>query len=75
MPTLSADTVREAALQLTLQERAQLAADLLDSLPPPQLPTEEEVADILARRIEEIDSGKVTMIPWEEVRQGLHRET
>ena len=61
------------ALELPPEARAALATSLFESL-------DEELADKgveaawseeVKRRIEEIDSGKVQMIPYEEVRRRL----
>ena len=61
------------ALALPPEARAALAGSLLESLD--EEPAEEgvEVAwdEEVKRRIEEIDSGKVQMIPHEEVRRRL----
>ena len=70
----SRDDLYKAALELDDSERAALVGMLLDSLD-----TEEEagveaawIAEI-ERRVEELDSGAVKSIPWEEVRARLHR--
>lgn len=70
----SRDDLYKAALELDESERAALVGMLLDSLD-----TEEEagveaawIAEI-ERRVEELDSGVVESIPWEEVRARLHR--
>lgn len=70
MTTLTTDAVIQAALQLSEADRAKVAAELLESLPMPPIYTDEPIDELLARRIAEIDSGRVTMIPWEEVRYG-----
>ena len=61
------------ALALPPEARAALAGSLLESLD--NEPAEEGVEaawnDEIKRRIEEIDSGKVQMIPYEEVRRRL----
>jgi putative addiction module component (TIGR02574 family) len=75
MAVPTAESVLEAALQLSQAERAKVAADLLESLPPPPVYTDESIDGLLARRIAEIDSGRVTMIPWEEVRKELRHES
>jgi putative addiction module component (TIGR02574 family) len=75
MAVPTAESVLEAAMQLSQAERAKVAADLLESLPPPPIHIDERIDELLARRIAEIDSGQVTMIPWEEVRKELRRES
>ncbi len=61
------------ALALPPKARAALAESLLESLD--DQPAEEGVeaawSEEIKRRIEEIDSGKVQMIPYEEVRRRL----
>ncbi len=61
------------ALALPPNARAALAESLLESLD--DQPAEEGVeaawSEEIKRRIEEIDSGKVQMIPYEEVRRRL----
>lgn len=57
------------ALKLSMQERAEIIARLLDSL-------EDEDADSawtaeLERRARELETGEVEGIPWEEVRKAL----
>jgi putative addiction module component (TIGR02574 family) len=61
------------ALALPPEARAALAGSLLESLD--EEPADEGVEaawnEEIKRRIEEIDSGKVQMIPYEEVRRRL----
>jgi putative addiction module component (TIGR02574 family) len=61
------------ALALPPEARAALADSLLESLD--EEPVDEGVeaawSEEIKRRIEEIDSGKVQMIPYEEVRRRL----
>jgi len=61
------------ALALPPEARAALAGSLLESLEehPAEEGVEEAWAEEIKRRIEEIDSGKVQMIPFEEVRRRL----
>ncbi len=58
------------ALQLPEQERADLAAELLDSLDPA---TDDDVekawAAEIKRRLDEIDNGQATTISWQEARK------
>lgn len=67
-PRLS-DLLKQA-LTLSLDERAALASSLLDSI---EL-TKESVQELwdkeVARRIEDLSSGKAVTVPWEQ----LHRE-
>ncbi len=62
------------ALALTPEERAELAGSLLESLDPSdEDPKAVEAAwdDEIARRIEDLDSGKVKTVSWEEVQARL----
>lgn len=63
------EEVLHTALKLPDDERARLAALLLESLEAPfDNPREAEEAwrQEVERRVEELDSGKVKAIPWEE---------
>jgi putative addiction module component (TIGR02574 family) len=64
---LHADNVFETALNLPPGERAQLAATLLQSLDSVDSKYDAAWAAEIERRIHEIDSGQVTLIPWEQV--------
>lgn len=58
------------ALALPAEARAALAGSLLDSLDDSvDVSAEEEWNDEIARRIEELDSGKVRPVPWAEARR------
>jgi putative addiction module component (TIGR02574 family) len=61
------------ALALPPEARAALAGSLLESLDDEPADEGVEAAwnEEIKRRIEEIDSGKVQMIPYEEVRRRL----
>lgn len=60
------------ALELPPEARAALASSLLDSLDETVDPSvEEEWNKEIARRIEELDSGKVKPIPWAEARRQI----
>jgi putative addiction module component (TIGR02574 family) len=71
----SVNEILEEALMLPAEARAAIAGSLLDSLDD----VVDEQAEALwsaeiERRIAEIDSGQVQLIPWCEVRDGLFRE-
>jgi putative addiction module component (TIGR02574 family) len=57
------------ALTLTAKERAELASSLIESLDPV---TGEDVEAAwqaeIAHRLDDLRSGKVTTVPWEQVR-------
>jgi len=58
------------ALDLPAEARAALAGSLLDSLDDTvDVSAEEEWTQEIARRIAELDSGKVKPVPWAEARR------
>jgi putative addiction module component (TIGR02574 family) len=61
------------ALELPPEARAALATSLFESLDeePADKGVEAAWSEEVKRRIEEIDSGKIQMIPYEEVRRRL----
>lgn len=59
----------QKALSLSEQERADLACSLIDSLDAvADQDAENAWNEEIARRIEQLDSGKVKTVPWEELR-------
>lgn len=72
--TFDAKKLLDEVLSLDRSDRATLAARLINSL---DLEAESSVESAwaceLERRVEELDSGAVATIPWEEVRERLHR--
>lgn len=66
--------VLAAALRLPGQARAALAAELLQSLDQVDADgddVEEAWTDEIKRRLDEVDAGTVTPIPWPEARRRL----
>jgi len=62
----------QRALALPAEARAALAGSLLESIDGTvDASAEEEWNKEIARRIEELDSGKVKPIPWEEARRQI----
>lgn len=59
-------TVRDAALQLSEQDRILLVGDILESLPAEAMLTDDELYAELQRRATE---GMTDGIPWEQVRE------
>jgi putative addiction module component (TIGR02574 family) len=60
------------ALALPPEARAALAGSLLESLDDTvDASAEEELNEEIARRIQELDSGKVKPIPWAEARRQI----
>jgi len=71
---MQAHDLLKKALALPEQERAELAGNLLDSLDT----NVDEDADVawqkeIARRLEEVQSGKVKTVPWGTVREKGHK--
>jgi putative addiction module component (TIGR02574 family) len=61
-------SVFDAALALSAEERARLAQLLLESLPEEQLESEEELLAELDRRREEVERGVAGAVPWSTLR-------
>ncbi len=65
----------DAALQLPIAERGQLVARLIQSFEgEDDLQVEEAWSSELRRRLEEIDEGRVQMIPWSVARLHIRGE-
>jgi putative addiction module component (TIGR02574 family) len=63
------DDILKQALRLPPEARAALAGSLIDSLDEPlDLDAESAWEAEIAARIQEIDEGKVTLIPWAKAR-------
>jgi putative addiction module component (TIGR02574 family) len=60
---------------LTVEERLQLLEDVWDSLSatPQRVPLTDAQREELDRRLDEIEAGDVTGIPWEEVLEQIRR--
>jgi putative addiction module component (TIGR02574 family) len=72
--THDATELLKRALALTVEERAELAGSLLESLDGAHDDPEAVEAawnEEIARRIADLDSGKAKTIPWEEVRHRI----
>jgi putative addiction module component (TIGR02574 family) len=66
----TAKRLYDDALQLPDSERAELAAWLIESLDPKVDSDVDAAWDVeIKRRIDELDSGKVTAVPWPEARR------
>jgi putative addiction module component (TIGR02574 family) len=66
------DEIYQEASELPDNKRAELAGLLLDSLDgEPDPGVEAAWAEEVERRVRQIDSGEVKMIPWEQVRAEL----
>jgi len=67
---MEASELLKNALALTDKERADLAANLIDSLDPTvDADAESAWQEEVARRIHEVETGQVKTVPWEEVRR------
>ncbi|HTS37925.1 MAG TPA: addiction module protein [Candidatus Solibacter sp.] len=71
--TEEASDILKRALALPPEARAAIAGSLLESLDenPPDPAVEAAWSEEIARRIEELDSGKVKPIPWAEARRQI----
>jgi putative addiction module component (TIGR02574 family) len=71
--TEEASLILKKALTLPPEARAEIADLLLESLDPspPDEGVEAAWSEEISRRIDEIDSGKVQLIPYEEIRRRL----
>jgi putative addiction module component (TIGR02574 family) len=68
--TANVQELLQTALQLSESERADLASSLIESLDQPfDSDAREAWAAEIQRRLEELDSGVVKPIPWEEARK------
>ena len=63
--------IQREALALSDQDRASLAATLLDTLPPPGMDISDEEVE---RREQELESGQVTAISHEEFVRRVRQE-
>ncbi len=64
--------IQQQAISLSVSEKARLAADLLEGLPPILDDDDEGVAEA-RRRDEEMDKDPAATITWEQLRRGLGR--
>jgi putative addiction module component (TIGR02574 family) len=70
--TVDVRRILDDALRLPDNNRAELAGLLIDSLDEGQnADVQAAWSDEIARRLDELDSGAVTPIPWTEVRRRL----
>jgi len=72
--TKAAEEILDDALALPLDQRAELAAELLASLDgEPDQGVEEAWRAEIARRVERIQRGEATGRPWEDIRTELEQ--
>lgn len=73
--TKVAERILAEALTLGTRERADVAAKLLASLDgEPEAEVEAAWAAEVAHRIDEIEAGRVELVPWEDVESRIERE-
>jgi len=69
---LDAEEILNAALKLNDKEKAAIAASLLESLDPS---TDDDVESAwqveIQKRLNEVETGSVSLVPWSEVRKML----
>ena len=72
----SAHEILDDALALPVEARAMIAGSLIESLDEdaPDDRAEELWSAEIARRIADIDAGRVQLVPWSDVRQRLFDE-
>lgn len=69
---LDAEEILNAALKLNEKEKAAIAASLLESLDPlVDDDVESAWQEEIQKRIHEIETGTVSLVPWSEVRKML----
>ena len=67
-----ADAVLTLALDLSEEDRAEIAAAHFESLEPPAEPDVEQAwREEVARRVAAMDAGEAQTVPWPEVRERL----
>ncbi len=72
---MTVESLFNAALNLTDEQRADLADRLLDTITEDRsTPLHPAWRDVVARRSAELDSGLVRPVPWDEVRQSAREE-
>ena len=73
--TKAAEALLADALRLSPEVRAELAAELLASLDGPADPGAEAAwADEIERRVDAIETGTVTLEPWEDVKRRIEKD-
>jgi putative addiction module component (TIGR02574 family) len=71
--TRPVEDLYQQASQLPVEDRAELAGRLLQSIEEPDEGVEEAWAAEIERRMEDYRAGRVRTISWSEVRARLHR--
>jgi len=72
---MTLDELREATLELDVEERGMLADFIWETcLTPEEREIQEEWLDEAERRLADVRAGRVKTIPWEEVRERLREK-
>jgi putative addiction module component (TIGR02574 family) len=73
--TKAAESILADALELDVEARAELAAELLASLYGPPDPDAEAAWEVeIARRVAAIEAGTIKLEPWEDVKRRIEKE-
>jgi putative addiction module component (TIGR02574 family) len=72
--TRPVEELYQQASQLSVEDRAELAGRLLQSIEEPDEGVEEAWAAEIERRMEDYRASRVRTVPWSEVRARLHRQ-
>jgi putative addiction module component (TIGR02574 family) len=74
MSSHTLESLLTSALDLPDAERLELVEALITSLQPPDEPAlDDSRHEVIARRSEDIAAGRVTLVPWDEVRRSARR--
>ena len=74
--TKAVEAVLADALRLDVDARAELASELLASLDAPADPDGDAAWSVeIERRVAAIETGAVTLEPWEDVKRRVEKET
>jgi len=71
--TSAAKRLLDEALALPAPEREKLVVALSDSLVPDEVSLSDDWNSEIQRRLEAVESGKVTPVPWEEAEARIRR--
>ena len=73
--TKAAESILADALELDVEARAEVAAELRASLDGPADPDAEAAWEVeIARRVAAIEAGTIKLEPWEDVKRRIEKE-
>jgi putative addiction module component (TIGR02574 family) len=73
--TKAVESILADALELDVEARAEVAAELLASLDGPADPDAEAAWEVeIARRVAAIEAGTIKLEPWEDVKRRIEKE-